>query len=95
MTHLIISFADPASMTFEEYLVSKKIDSAALKAAEPTKWNEWSDLFNQVSVQSFTAQKLYLINPIRRKYQLKSEPAAPAQPSTSRPAKPVIKPKIQ
>ena len=82
-------------MTFEEYLISKKIDSAALKAAEPDKWNEWKDLFDTVSEKSFTAQKLYLINPTRRKYTLKSEPPTPAQLSTPRPAKPVIKPKIQ
>lgn len=82
-------------MSFEEYLTSKKIDSAAFKAAEPKRWQEWCSLFEQMSAQSFTVQKLYLINPIRRKYLLKSDQATPPSPSAPRPGKPVIKPKIQ
>ncbi|MEI9917262.1 MAG: hypothetical protein WDO14_00500 [Bacteroidota bacterium] len=57
-------------MTFEEYLLSKKIDAAAFKAAEPDRYKEWQQLFEQVSEASFTAQKLYLINPTRRKYHV-------------------------
>ena len=81
-------------MTFEEYLISKKIDSASFKAAESARWKEWNDLFDQVSEQSFTAQKLYLINPTRRKYLLKTTPAQQAQAPLPKPGKPVIKPKI-
>lgn len=81
-------------MTFEEYLTSKKIDSAAFKAAEPARWKEWNDLFDQLSPQSFTAQKLYLINPTRRKYLLKSDNAGQTPPLPPRPGKPVIKPKL-
>jgi hypothetical protein len=55
-------------MTFEEYLTSKKIDSVAFKAAEPGRWQEWAEVFPKMSPTSFTAQKLYLINPVRRKY---------------------------
>jgi hypothetical protein len=84
------------AMTFEEYLTSKKIDSSAFKAAEPARWKEWNDLFDQVSEQSFTSQKLYLINPTRRKYLLKTEPPAPPPASTTpKPVRPVMKPKIQ
>jgi hypothetical protein len=61
---------------FEDYLISKKIDSSAFQAAEPEVWNEWKAEFEQQSPVSFTAQKLYLINPIRRKYLLKQEVAA-------------------
>jgi hypothetical protein len=82
-------------MTFEEYLISKKIDSAAFKAAESARWKEWDDLFGQISEQSFTSQKLYLINPTRRKYLLKSVPGAQTQAPLPKPGKPVIKPKIQ
>ncbi|MEJ0031783.1 MAG: hypothetical protein WDO15_16030 [Bacteroidota bacterium] len=57
-------------MTFEEYLISKKVDSTAFRNAEPDRWKEWEQLFSQVSEASFTAQKLYLINPIRRKYHV-------------------------
>jgi len=85
-------------MLFEEFLSGKKIDSAAFRAAEPERWQEWSQLFLQVSPASFTAQKLYLINPTRRKYPLQA-PAeavqpAPAAPAAPKPARPVFKPKI-
>ena len=55
-------------MTFEEYLVQKKIDSKAFKEAENSLWLEFKDHFNQQHPKSFTAQKLFLINGIRRKY---------------------------
>lgn len=60
-------------MNFESYLISKKIDSAAFLLAEPEVWKAWSYEFEQVHPNSFTLQKLYLINPIRRKYPLKQE----------------------
>jgi hypothetical protein len=78
-------------MTFEEYLISKKIDGAAFQATEPALWNEWNKLFEQMSPASFTAQKLYLINPIRRKYKL--QVAATETPKPVVTAKPVMKPK--
>ena len=81
-------------MNFEEYLISKKIDSQAFKAAEAMLWNEWNGLFDQMSADSFTAQKLYLINSIRRKYLLKTTEVAPAPKSTSAASRPVMKPKI-
>jgi hypothetical protein len=79
-------------MTFEEYLIKKKIDSTAFKLAEPTRWQEWSVLFESMSEVSFTAQKLYLINPTRRKYLLKEEPIEKAKPAAAI-AKPVMRPK--
>ena len=87
-------------MSFEEYLTSKKINSKAFSVAEPERWEEWRSLFEKVSEASFTAQKLYLINPIRRKYLLKTQPQqarATATENQSRPApaKPVFKPKIK
>jgi hypothetical protein len=81
-------------MNFEEYLISKKIDSPAFRNAEPLLWNEWKTLFEAMSPASFTAQKLYLINPLRRKYLLKlPETATTPKPSSPGVAKPVIKPK--
>jgi len=59
-------------MNFEEFLASKKIDSQAFHLAEPDLWAEWNTLFVQMSPASFTSQKLYLINPVRRKYLLKA-----------------------
>jgi hypothetical protein len=84
-----------AFMTFEEYLKTKKIDSVAFKAAEPALWKQWQLLFEQVSEKSFTSQKLYQINPTRRKYQLKDSSPAQAQPAAApKPGKPVIKPRM-
>ncbi|AYB31212.1 hypothetical protein [Chryseolinea soli] len=60
-------------MNFEAYLTSKKIDSAAFQRAEPVLWGQWQTQFEQMHPNSFTIQKLNLINPIRRKYQLKEE----------------------
>ncbi len=81
-------------MNFEEYLISKKIDSQSFHAAEPGLWSEWNRLFEVMSPASFTAQKLYLINPIRRKYPLKIASPISGQHKDSAPAsKPVIRPK--
>jgi hypothetical protein len=80
-------------MDFEEYLKSKKIDSAAFQRAESALWQEWKGLFEKINPVSFTAQKLYLINPIRRKYKLISSPSETSASAPSKP-KPVFKPKI-
>jgi hypothetical protein len=61
-------------VNLEAYLLSKKIDSTAFQKAEPTLWKAWSIEFEQMHPNSFTVQKLNLINPIRRKYPLKSVP---------------------
>ncbi len=61
-------------MTFQEYLISKKIDLETFRRAEPRLYGEWEKEFKEVHPNSFTSQKLYLINPIRRKYTLKQEP---------------------
>jgi hypothetical protein len=74
-------------VNLETYLTSKKIDSDAFKKAEPELWKTWSDEFDQMHPNSFTVQKLNLINPIRRKYPLKSVPVkvetqTPTSPSS-------------
>lgn len=57
-------------MNFDEYLADKKINSSAFKAAEIARWEEWQREFELIHPTSFTTQKLYLINTIRRKYPL-------------------------
>jgi hypothetical protein len=86
-------------MNFEEYLMSKKIDSSAFAKAEPALWQEWNDLFEQISPASFTTQKLYLINPLRRRFQLRetasTEKKSELGGQSPKPlSKPIIKPKI-
>jgi hypothetical protein len=58
-------------MTFEEYLISKKIDKYAFRASEPLLYADWQDLFKQMHPESFTAHKKFLINPIRRRFLMK------------------------
>jgi hypothetical protein len=80
-------------MTFEVYLSSKKIDSEKFRQAESSTWADWKATFEQMHPNSFTAQKLYLINPVRRKYPLTETPAPPVSAPTAA-AKPKMKPKI-
>lgn len=58
-------------MNFEDYLLTKKIDSGVFRQEEPALWDTWKEEFDQMHPNSFTAQKLYLINPVRRKYPAK------------------------
>ncbi len=58
------------NMSFEEYLESKKIDISAFQKAEPKLFADWQKLFLSMHPDSFTAQKKFLINPIRRRFQL-------------------------
>lgn len=74
-------------MTFEEYLTSKKIDAARFRKSEAAQYEEWRVLFEQVHPESFTTQKLFLINPLRRRFQLKEQEATAER-------KPQMKPKI-
>jgi len=57
-------------MSFEEYLEKKKINSADFKQLEPERWQQLKTVFDQMHPESFTAQKLFLINNIRRAYPL-------------------------
>lgn len=96
-----LHFLNLAPVNFEAYLTSKKIDSVAFQKAEPALWESWQKEFELVHPNSFTAQKLYLINPIRRKYQLKEMvveevtkvPATTPASITSDKPKPVMRPK--
>ena len=60
-------------LSFKDYLTGKKIDSERFKSGEPRRYSELEKVFNQVNPNSFTAQKLFLINPIRIKYLLKED----------------------
>jgi len=64
-------------MEFEEFLKQKKIDASAFKAADQTRFSEWENLFPDMHPESFTAQKKFLINEIRRRYHLNEDLAKP------------------
>ena len=53
---------------FHLYLISKKIDPSAFEQGEKTLYQEFERVFNHIHPASFTAQKLFLINKLRRKY---------------------------
>ena len=55
---------------FDTYLADKKIDSQAFSRNEPEKWQSFKRLFDQVHPDSFTTQKKFLINDLRRSYPL-------------------------
>lgn len=78
-------------MTFEEFLIDKKIDTTSFKRGEPDKWLHFNEIFEVMHPKSFTMQKLNLINGIRRKYPLTNvEEKVTAKP---KPKRPVIRPK--
>ncbi len=57
-------------MTFEAYLENKKIDPAKFKKGEIDRYYAFKMQFDQMHPKSFTAQKLFLINGLRRRYPL-------------------------
>jgi len=90
-------------VNFDDYLIAKRIDATAFRQSEPDIYQQWAAEFSQLHPNSFTMQKLNLMNPIRRKFHLKSEDqsvqssklseSSSQQPSTTKPGKPVMRPK--
>jgi len=76
---------------FIAYLQSKKIDPEKFKQALPDQYVEWLKLFEQVHPNSFTQQKLFLINDLRRTYKYE-EAKEPVKSSGIKMIKPKIKP---
>jgi hypothetical protein len=60
-------------MTFSDYLVSKNIDEVSFAAQDAQTFSTWKSMFEQVHAASFTEQKKFKINQIRRKFLLKTE----------------------
>lgn len=61
-------------MTFEEFLIKKKIDAIQLKAKEQAFFSEFESHFLQMGEKSFDHSKKFLFNKLRRAYHLKEEP---------------------
>jgi hypothetical protein len=57
-------------MIFEEYLSIKKINHETFLWSDPDKFLELKKIFNQVHPESFTMQKKFLLNDLRRKYKV-------------------------
>jgi len=60
-------------MTFSDYLQSKNIDEENFASMDPQTFFAWKQMFDHVNPASFTEQKKFKINQIRRKYLLKIE----------------------
>ncbi|MDO8991494.1 MAG: hypothetical protein Q7U83_00425 [Daejeonella sp.] len=61
-------------MTFEEFLIKKKIDAVQLKAKEQIFFSEFESHFLQMGEKSFDHSKKFWFNKLRRAYHLKEEP---------------------
>ena len=58
-------------MEFENYLLQKKINSSQFQRFESERYAEWKLEFSQMNPASFTAQKKFLLNDVRRKYLIR------------------------
>lgn len=68
-------------MEFEKYLLDKNIDWEAFRRNEPDKWQSFKTLFKAVHPNSFTVQKKFLLNDLRRLYHFKvAEPIKSVEP---------------
>ena len=59
-------------MEFKEYLISKKIDTLSFEQNDKQLFFIWKKEFELMHASSFTDQKKFQINRIRRKYPLPS-----------------------
>lgn len=75
-------------LTFTAYLKSKKIDPKKFFSQEPERFEEWKRNFDQMHPNSFTQQKLFLINKIRRNCPLEETELKEVK------KKPMMRPKI-
>jgi hypothetical protein len=75
-------------MALEDYLLAKKIDPVLFRAGEPARWAELEASFEGVHPNSFTAQKKFLLNDLRRRYLLRVPDVKPAAPPAEKPADP-------
>lgn len=60
-------------MEFVDYLIQKKIDPSLFEKKDKETFVSWKLEFEQMHPESFTAQKKFKINPLRRKLLLRSE----------------------
>lgn len=61
-------------MTFEEFLIKKKIDPVQFKSGEKLLFLEFESHFSQMGEKSFDHSKKFLFNKLRRAHPLKEEP---------------------
>lgn len=84
-------------MTFEEFLIKKKIDPALLENAEPSLFSEFRNQYDQMGGKSFDHSKKFWFNKLRRSYHLAEVPkpalhseAVPLTEQAQAPASPPV-----
>lgn len=55
-------------MEFDDYLAQKKIDVVRFQKLDSERYTAWKREFEQMSPASFTVQKKFLLNDVRRQY---------------------------
>ncbi|HAR20291.1 MAG TPA: hypothetical protein DCR46_06480 [Cytophagales bacterium] len=55
-------------MTFRDYCTEKKIDADKFFVGDLNLYTEWENCFGQMSPESFTQNKKFLINTLRMRY---------------------------
>lgn len=83
-------------MEFDEYLIGKKIDPKKFQEGDRKQYEKFKLLFDQMHPNSFTQQKLFLINRVRRSFQLieveESEGIKKTEREVAKPPRPKLKP---
>ena len=78
-------------MTFQEYCASKKIDSSLFEKGDHSLFRELESVYVQMHPDSFTSQKKFLLNGLRKKYQLTEVEQNLVKPVLAKPSpKPII-----
>ena len=87
-----LSLSAMEELTFKEYLHKKKIDAIAFAKARSEEYAALKKEFDQLHPDSFTAQKLFIINPIRREFPFKADAEVKKQKKLQ-PRPKIIRPK--
>ena len=61
------------NITWEDFLLQKKIHGEVFQKQEPQLYAQWKADFEQMHPESFLGRHLFQINGIRRKYPLASK----------------------
>ncbi len=78
-------------MTFEEYLVKKKINRAAFEAEDKGRYTAWEDMYAQMHPNSFYMAVKMVLNDVRLRYHLREEDIPKAAPATTAAARPAAR----
>ncbi len=57
-------------ITFDEYLLQQKIHAACFQQAEAQTYVSWKEMFDVIGSKNFTYEKFFLLNAVRKKYNL-------------------------